>query len=56
MRKVEPLPTRDCEAGYGPDPKCKVSSLLFLKKETVLDACGFHGTIQTILPSALGWN
>ena len=19
MRKVEPLPTRDCEAGYGPD-------------------------------------
>ena len=21
MRKVEPLPTRDCEAGYGPDKK-----------------------------------
>ena len=20
MRKVELLPTRDCEAGYGPDP------------------------------------
>ena len=21
MRKVEPLPTQDCEAGYAPDPK-----------------------------------
>ena len=22
MRKVEPLPTRNCEAGYGPDSYC----------------------------------
>ena len=28
MRKVELLPTRDCEAGYGPDLICIVFSLL----------------------------
>ena len=29
MRKVELLPTRDCEAGYGPDDNAK--SLCFQK-------------------------
>ena len=30
MRKVEGLPTRECEAGYGPDEytqKCKVTAI-----------------------------
>ena len=33
MRKVELLPTRDCEAGYGPVHKLLVAKVLYILRK-----------------------
>ena len=47
MRKVELLPTRDCEAGYGPEPR-----VVFLSKALYTLTCSY---LQTEMGTGLRW-